>query len=48
MVTYKSLSEAAREIGTATRKLAYRYNRSQGNGNPKTFESNGNTYQFCT
>ena len=49
-VRYRTLSEAAKEIGTPTRTLAYRYNKSQGNGNdnPKTFKSNGNTYQFCT
>ena len=48
LITYKMLSEAAKEIGTAIRSLSYRYNKSQGNGNPKTFKSNGNTYQFCT
>ena len=48
LITYKTLSEAAREIGTPIRTLAYHYNKSQGNGNPKTFKSNGNTYQFCT
>ena len=46
--TYGTLSEAASEIGTSLRSLTYHYNKSQGNDNPKTFKSNGNTYQFCT
>ena len=47
LVTYRTLSKAAKEVGTSIRSLTYHYNKSQGNDNPKTFSSNGNTYQFC-
>ena len=48
IVTYRMLSEAAKEIGTPTRTIAYCYNKSHGSNNQKTFEANGNTYQFYT
>ena len=47
LITYRTLTEASEEIGTSLKLLRYHHYKSQGNGNPKTFKSNGNTYQFC-
>ena len=46
LVTYKTITEASKEIGISHDLIRYYRNKAYGN-NPKQMKSNGNTYKIC-